>query len=35
MKKFMTPELEVEKFNVEDIITTSQEPDAEMPDDEL
>ena len=33
MKKFETPELEVEEFNVEDIITTSADP--ELPDDEF
>lgn len=26
MKKFMEPEIEIEKFNVEDVITTSSEP---------
>lgn len=32
MKKFEIPELEVEKFNVEDIITTSG---TELPDDDF
>ena len=27
MKKFMEPEIEILKFNVEDVITTSGEPD--------
>ena len=39
MKKFVAPELEVEKFNVEDIITTSDptEPTVgpQLPDDEF
>lgn len=36
MKKFVTPELEVEKFDVEDVITTSiptetTEPNPDLP----
>ena len=33
MKKFEAPELEIVKFNVEDVITTSG--DTILPDDEL
>ena len=35
MKKFVAPELEVEKFNVEDIITTSPGTSPELPDDDF
>jgi hypothetical protein len=36
MKKFETPELEVVKFNVADVITTSkQDPGSILPDDEV
>lgn len=29
MKKFVAPEMEVEKFNIEDVITTSDLPPAD------
>ena len=35
MKKFMNPEMEVKKFNVEDIITTSPTSSPELEDDEF
>ena len=35
MKKFETAEIEVIKFNVEDVITTSQKDENDLKDDEL
>lgn len=35
MKKFQTPAIKVEHYNVEDIITTSGGNGPEMPDDEF
>lgn len=35
MKKFETPVIEIAKFNVTDVITTSNQGKDEMPEDEL
>ena len=32
MKKFMTPEVEIIKFAMQDVITVSGEPEEEIPD---
>lgn len=31
MKKFETPEIEISKFDVEDVITTSEDREDELP----
>lgn len=31
MKKFETPEIEISKFDVEDVITTSEDRENELP----